>query len=353
MGELGDALALLHGAWGSFRTIRATACERVDAEGQRRAWEREAGADPDSGLAELLDSAEPVGHEHTTRFWLEKPARLRKESSGTWGTELVVRDGPRWLTVDADGLATTTGSLIFLGELEQLLDPSPLLEALRFQPLGPDMVAGRPAARLHAVPRERGPGGSVLDQLGSGADAYELAVDAERGILLRVAALVDGEPYSVIELSEVAFDEEFPAGTFAVDPPPRAPVHPEPPSQPPEPAAAPFTVLAPSAGAGWECAMQAHEDTPAGFAVQTECWRRDGVYGFELVQSAGEAEVWLAEVDWTAHKRHGVPLEAGVGADRRRLVRRRLDDSHLVVSSSTLHPDDLLELAATLAPLAD
>jgi hypothetical protein len=46
----------------------------------------------------------------------------------------------------------------------------------------------------------------TLFLLGRGADAYELEVDAELGILTRTAALLDGETYQVREALELASD---------------------------------------------------------------------------------------------------------------------------------------------------
>jgi hypothetical protein len=55
----------------------------------------------------------------------------------------------------------------------------------------------------------------ALDRLGDEVSELELAVDAERGVLLRRSLLLDERPYQVTELVAVAFDEPFPAGTFA------------------------------------------------------------------------------------------------------------------------------------------
>lgn len=46
------------------------------------------------------------------------------------------------------------------------------------------------------------------------ADELDLIVDRERGVLLRVAVVVDGEELSAIEMTEVAFDEAVPAEMF-------------------------------------------------------------------------------------------------------------------------------------------
>jgi hypothetical protein len=47
-----------------------------------------------------------------------------------------------------------------------------------------------------------------------GADEYELEVDAERGVVLRVAARYEGKEFSIIEAEEVVFDEVLAADTF-------------------------------------------------------------------------------------------------------------------------------------------
>lgn len=77
-------------------------------------------------------------------------------------------------------------------QLSVMLDPTPLLGALQFRVVGRCQVAGRRAIMAEAVVREsdprRPPRAFELHQLGSGADRYQLAVDAQRGVLLRCGA---------------------------------------------------------------------------------------------------------------------------------------------------------------------
>jgi hypothetical protein len=47
-----------------------------------------------------------------------------------------------------------------------------------------------------------------------------LLVDRERGVVLRVAALFEGEEFWVSEFEELVFDEAFPLETFVFEPPP-------------------------------------------------------------------------------------------------------------------------------------
>ena len=57
-------------------------------------------------------------------------------------------------------------------------------------------------------------GAGLLHGIGSGAEQYKLLVDAERGMLVRTEARLHGRPFLILEMDEVAFDEELPAETF-------------------------------------------------------------------------------------------------------------------------------------------
>jgi hypothetical protein len=60
----------------------------------------------------------------------------------------------------------------------------------------------------------------TMHSLGPGADDIELAVDRERGVLLRVEARFEAEPFRVLEVTDVVFDEVLPEDTFVFVPPP-------------------------------------------------------------------------------------------------------------------------------------
>jgi len=47
-----------------------------------------------------------------------------------------------------------------------------------------------------------------------GADEYEAVVDAERGVLLRLASRLEGEDFDALEVEEIFFDEQFPEEVF-------------------------------------------------------------------------------------------------------------------------------------------
>jgi hypothetical protein len=53
--------------------------------------------------------------------------------------------------------------------------------------------------------------------LAPGADEYMLLIDAERGTLLRVGALLGGEEFAFTNVEEVAFDKEVPSERFVLE----------------------------------------------------------------------------------------------------------------------------------------
>lgn len=75
--------------------------------------------------------------------------------------------------------------------------------------------AGREALSVEATK----PGGWELtsEPLWWGADDYELVVDAERGVILRLASRLEGRAFDATGVLDICFDETFPEGTFALD----------------------------------------------------------------------------------------------------------------------------------------
>jgi hypothetical protein len=82
---------------------------------------------------------------------------------------------------------------------------------------GEARVAGRRALVVEARPRL--PALPPSDLVPNGCDAVTLHVDAERGVVLRVEARLEGEAVRRLELTTVVFDEELPDELFAFEPP--------------------------------------------------------------------------------------------------------------------------------------
>jgi hypothetical protein len=103
-----------------------------------------------------------------------------------------------------------------------LIDPSSILPAVELVLAGRATFIGRSVLEVLATPspvdendEESWDWRNATHDLGGGADDYSLVVDAERGILLRSEARIEGQPFRIIEMETVAFDEELGEKVFA------------------------------------------------------------------------------------------------------------------------------------------
>ena len=93
---------------------------------------------------------------------------------------------------------------------ELLLDPSPLLGTYTFEVGGATTFLDRAAWSVVASRRFT----AQAHFFGLLSDRLSLLVDDERGILLRVAVIVDEEEISHTQVSQVVFDEPVPPDSF-------------------------------------------------------------------------------------------------------------------------------------------
>jgi len=117
------------------------------------------------------------------------------------------KDDPRWFRLALDHYWTFYPLLT-----DEICGISSELGCLDLTVEGSVSWAGRDAVRLVGVPGaewEWDP-----DPLSWGADEYEVIVDAERGVLLRVASRLDGKDFDALEAEEIYFDERFPEDVF-------------------------------------------------------------------------------------------------------------------------------------------
>jgi hypothetical protein len=198
-----DLEALLAGAPGRVRTLRAVLREWSDPAATRAAIERVA-----PGAGAHLPGGAP--RELESRHWFAAPDRVREERAGA----VTIRQGDTWWMEDpqlgvlanaGDPMQTTTGAEL----IRQWVAPGAILPSVALTPAGTGEVAGRAALHVRAVP-SGGPGATVdLGFLGNYAEAWELEVDAERGVLLGTAALSGGVRFQAVAALEIAFDEEL------------------------------------------------------------------------------------------------------------------------------------------------
>lgn len=227
--ELSD---LLLGAEDRYRAVRATVRHRrrgnLAAEAENRYVEY--------GFRHgILSNIDPPFHEpryrryedleEISRLWHESPDRWRQETdlADGSGTTYRVADGkgpwwyygaPDW----ADYSPTNGGEFSPDTELSSLLNPYEIRYSLGdcdLRIVGSSELLGRETTEVEAVAVswDYAPFGPFWD----GADDYLMSVDAEVGVILRLASRLRGEECDSFEVVDIAFDETFPEGTFALD----------------------------------------------------------------------------------------------------------------------------------------
>jgi hypothetical protein len=230
---LGSLLELLHRAERPFRSVEATYRIWRHEERASAAWrasieeERRRGASVSNYGASDRPN-EPAAREEILRIW-RADDRVREEHEGGWEDGCYgVLDGKLWWSWHPESGAVSNQDEPEVGSgigdrLSFMLDPAPLLGVLKFAVVARGRVAGRDTVTAEALPRGVGPRGSPrafeLHELGAGADRYRMEVDAQRGVLLEVIALRDGEPFQKITTVEIEFDLEIPEERFRFQPP--------------------------------------------------------------------------------------------------------------------------------------
>lgn len=363
-----------------FRTVRGVLRTRRDDELAVEAFRRERREAGGAGRFTVAwawedDSGPPVEYGEAVRFWFALPRRIREERAvrvrGRVSTSILVIDGPTWWSYDpALGAATNEGDLTHQhgSSIEgPLLEPSVLLPASTLEVVGKRTVAGRDGLAVRVRAR-RSLSGEFPHDLPAVGD-LEIVVDPERAILLSLARTLDGRAYETTELVEVAFDEAFPAGTFTFEPPPgetlrttrerqsprrRLPLH--------ELARlAPFTVLAaPRVPAGWKLhaslsRADGHQDAKP--SAHLHYVAENGAARVNLHERAAAPGVGIDTPDgreWTLVERSEQQLRlwepVGDDLELPRTILMERDGTRVLLTSSELAVEQLLDFAAALAP---
>lgn len=343
MGELGDILLRMLEARDRLRTVRLVLCESAERELLRRAEARVYGED------DPIEDEEPDDRRPSRSvIWFESGVGYREEPEGR----------PQEADVATEGSDPHT-----IRPGQEFLDSRQLIEALRFEHMGHTTIAGRDAHLLRAWPAGRAMGPFALLAVGEGADSYELAIDAERGLLLRSIAFLDDREFSRREVVEIAFDETFPPGLFT------APDDPEdgfdwraatgqPVSLQEAAARASFRVFAPAElGPGWVSEMvyePADDDVPE--TVTLIAVHAGGIHRLSVVQQAtGSAldELEALHTTWRSdtHGGEGIRLGERSAEPGFRAVEAERDGTRLSIRSHSLPKERLLELLDRLEPV--
>jgi len=371
--ELGELLELMYGARSRWQTVRATIRTWRHHGRFHKAWERHherASRSGSSGTVRLVavgrdSEPEPEAFESSTRLWVEGDEKVREERpDDSMAPRLGVRIGARWWSYEERTGAMSNEEAPEVGsgigqQFEHLLDPAPLRGMLELERLDELSLAGRPGIRVRAVARHRTDQHWIPHQLAWGADDYELVVDRERGVLLRVAARLDGEDFFLTEVVDIAFDERFPPETFVFETPPgeeiRNPLLDWRPTQVAIHEAqmlAPFTILiADRIEGGWEMTVhhsRARDWPPMPESVSILYQRRDASSSFSIHE--------MAAADRDHFGTRGEPLERNGETllvwepDQTVQVQLERDGTAVLLQSSDLGRDGLLELVDALVP---
>jgi hypothetical protein len=237
MTALGRLLEVLHDSRDSWSTLRAEYRVWTHRERSSLAWR--AGAEEQGAMlyatATGVGEPEPDESEETWRIWIAKPDRMRQETrEGPGGPQTTVVVGDRWWSWDEHWGAQTNDGEANVGtggvRYPAWIEPARVLGLLRFEALGTGSYAGMPTLRAMARRRlktalDRDNDDWDLHELGSGAEEYRFNVDADRGVLLRIEARFQDEPFLIGEVVDIAFDEGFEPETFILEPPEGEEIH--------------------------------------------------------------------------------------------------------------------------------
>src|SRR5579884_603407 len=234
--ELGELLVLLHDVSSAYGSVEATfrvwwhqprAQEAFQAEAEAR---QRRGGSTSVGYGRArggIAASQPDEREMTVRIWRDGQRRREEHRGGDRDGYYGVADPPLWWMWNNNDGARSNQDDPSVGsgvgqEMELMLDPTPLLCAVRFGVTGTSEIAGRPTITAHATPRpidERFGPSHGLGQLGTGADHYELEIDARSGVLLASAAIRTGQPFRKITALSIALDQPIAPETFRFEPP--------------------------------------------------------------------------------------------------------------------------------------
>jgi hypothetical protein len=224
----GELVALLDAAPGDLRTLQGTVRRWTHLGRQRTAFERAYDTRGGMGSGQVVIGVWPGGTpaeatESQSRVWYSAPSRWRVEGDDT---TLYLSDGEqRW-----EGFTSFVTQRSGPGEVPSLADsppladwllPGALLGAFRFDEATEVEVLGRRCLAGTAAARRAGPYGTMgvttmLAHAGYGGDENRFVVDAEHGFVVCHTALLDGEPCSITELTELAVDEPIDLELFRV-----------------------------------------------------------------------------------------------------------------------------------------
>ena len=224
-----DVAALMNDSRHRWSTLRTSGFEWRDHELLLQAFRRGA---PSGGTWSQGSFTGPIPDREPWSLWISLPDQVRTEFPvGTETVTAVIKGSTWWSYSPSRGGITNEGNDHMshgMGSGYPMTDPAALSRAFAFGPTTSTTFVGRPALEVLAHPMdpesfdfvEKIQVDRAQSELGKGADEYRLYIDAERGIVLRSEARLEGQPFRVIEMEQISFDERLPDETFTLELPP-------------------------------------------------------------------------------------------------------------------------------------
>lgn len=245
---------LLSGAKERYRSVRAEVVHTVDATLAREAnrhfvdWRFDQG-NPGMGVIGKPGPPEREDFyyeyeelEERAQLWHQRPDRWREEIYDAEARMVEAEvyagaNGPRWSYTpqhpEREGRAVYMPIVPINQDVETrfsfLLDPSEYLFAETFwdgtitnKTGRKAIVSGRGCVEIHALTVSWGYPPYIFSAFHAGSEGatdHMLLMDEEVGTILRVAARLEGREFRVAEVVGIAYDEEFPEGTFRLEVP--------------------------------------------------------------------------------------------------------------------------------------
>lgn len=315
---------------------------------------------------------EPTEVEETVRIWRDGQRCRVEHHDGQRDGYYAVADGPLWWMWDERNGAHSNQDDPSVGsgvgdELQIMLNPLPLLSALRFEPTGNSELAGRPTISARGFPRPQnsrhGPA-FTLHELGAGAEVYELEIDQQFGVLLAVTALRESQPFHRITTIAAAFDQPIPDETFDFEPPAGEQIQSRWGEERIEHVTlveaqqrAPFTVLMPdTVPTSWQVQCRLIRPSarpPSPMQIGLSYHSVDGHEGISLSQfPAGGANPYrqLSDDGWETVTRGGIEMRTRPARWGQAQVELERDGTFVHLMSDNLTRDQVLTIAAALRP---
>lgn len=387
MSELGDLLALLHEGPPRVRTLVAEIRRRTDSEASLAAWQARAKGESFVVAYEYRDGEddepEPERRESLTRIWVDLERRLEREETTGDDAQVAVRRGSTWWRWDEEtgsmsNEADPNAGTSVAEDRKWILGGLPLLSLLRLEVLARAEVGGRPTWRCRATPRPEGTEDNGMhdwalhDLPAYGAEEYTIDVDAQTGLVLRVAGVFEGAEFSVTEVTDLIVDEPIEEERFVFRSPDGSPVrgmedlHPRPhfhlsPSK--LAALANFALFAPArVPDDWEVTfgyVEAGSRRPQRAQAMIMLRSKDNLRDIQINQTPVEGDAPYDEWDharpapWQHHEADGIDYEWRNAAEDWQPARVRFerDGTRVLIDSSHLEAAELLDLALGMVPL--